>query len=345
MNNYKPINKTMDLYCLTDKNKYEVNIPQGSGEFYSTCPICSQNRKPQNQKKKCLSWNRNKELGHCHHCDADFVKYRELESQSDNSHKLPPPKLKSQPQTPKTIHTLSSIYASSSLNIESNFGKYLKKHFTKEEIDEVMKLYFLGRTRNKEVIYWYIDINSFFRSGKIIDYNPNTGLRVKDNGMMGKPDVKWVHTILKNQNNLPEDWTFSRCLFGEHLLKNNPKSTVMLVEGEKTAIIGSIKMPNCIWLATGGKGMFTEEECKCLRGRNVIIFPDLGATKEWSEKAEEISKAVGCKMVINDVLEKVATEDQREKGLDIADFLMQQKASETQKENTKTKKEFAQTKS
>ena len=57
----------MELYNTSDKNKYEVNIPSGSGEYYSNSPACWHNRKPINQKKRCFSWNMTKEVGHCYH--------------------------------------------------------------------------------------------------------------------------------------------------------------------------------------------------------------------------------------------------------------------------------------
>ena len=322
----------MELYSLTDKSKYEVNIPQGSGEFYSTCPVCSQKRKPQNQKQKCFSWNRNLNLGHCHHCNASFVEFHELGKQEPISSE--PQKEQDIPKQAKEktilkISTIPSGYIDQSFGIGSNLGMFLEKHFKKEAIEKMMIKYFLGNTKEKEVIYWYMDKHLRLRTGKIMQYDSLSGKRVKGKGMMSKPDADWVHNRLNKRNKLPKDFSFSRCLFGEHLLRLNTKATVCLVESEKTALIGSIYMPNEIWLATGGKNMFNETVCRCLKGRNVIIFPDLGATKEWQEKAEEISKAVGCDMKINDVLERLATKEQREKGLDIADFYLEANNKQT----------------
>ena len=57
--------------------------------------------------------------------------------------------------------------------------------------------------------------------------------------------------------------------------------------------------------------------------REVIFFPDLGAFDSWSRKAEQVKRAVSCKIVVSDYLETNATEEQRSQGLDIADFLVQ----------------------
>ena len=298
----------MELYCTTDKNKYEVNIPQGRGEYYTQCPVCFSQRKPQNQKKRCFGWSREKNIGHCSHCNSSFVEFHEFEKQDTTT---------IEPQT-KLLSKINSIpfeYLKRSLGMESNFGDFLQSNFTQEEIEQIRNQYHLGMTKDRSVIFWYIDIESRIRSGKIINYDPRTGKRAKLN-------ISWVHSQMKIHNQLPEDWNFTRCLFGEHLLKTNSNANICLVEGEKTAIIASVYMPNEIWLATGGINMFNETVCRVLKGRKVIIFPDLGATQIWKEKAIEISKNIGCKMVISEKLEELASKEQKEEGLDIADYLL-----------------------
>ena len=301
----------MELYCTTNKNKYEVNIPQGRGEYYTQCPVCSSQRKPQNQKKRCFGWSREKNIGHCSHCNSSFVEFHEFEKQDITT---------IEPQT-KLLSKINSIpfeYLKRSLGMESNFGEFLKHNFTQEEIATIMNKYHLGMTKDRSVIFWYIDKEERVRSGKIIQYDKETGKRVKSE----MTSISWVHSKMKKNNQLPEDWNFTRCLFGEHLLKSNPDANICLVEGEKTAIIASVYMPDEIWLATGGINMFNETVCRVLKGRKVIIFPDLGATQQWREKAAEISKNVGCKMVINEKLEELSSEEQKKQGLDIGDFLL-----------------------
>lgn len=98
-----------------------------------------------------------------------------------------------------------------------------------------------------------------------------------------------MHARLKREGVLPDEWELSQCLFGEHLLKGRPGDTVCLVESEKSAVIGSGVMPGYVWLATGGKQNLKTEKCECLKGRNVILFPDLGAFDVWKEKGEAIA--------------------------------------------------------
>jgi hypothetical protein len=54
---------------------------------------------------------------------------------------------------------------------------------------------------------------------------------------------------------------------------------VALVESEKSALIASHFLPQYLWIATGGKnGAFNKEAMSVLKNRQVLLFPDLGAT-------------------------------------------------------------------
>ncbi len=151
-------------------------------------------------------------------------------------------------------------------------------------------------------------------------YNPDTGKRIKKESGA----IDWMHAKMKRAGMLIDSWTLSQCLFGEHLLRKRPDDTICLVEGEKSAIIGSGFMPEYIWLATGGKQNLKAEKCECLKGRNVVLFPDLGAFDAWKEKGESIARKVGFYLSVSDILEGVATETERESGYDIADYLIAQ---------------------
>ena len=50
-------------------------------------------------------------------------------------------------------------------------------------------------------------------------------------------------------------------------------------------------------------------------------MPDLGATEQWKQKASMLANV--CRSVsVSTVLEDMATDEQRARGLDIADFLL-----------------------
>ena len=56
-------------------------------------------------------------------------------------------------------------------------------------------------------------------------------------------------------------------------------------------------------------------------------MPDLGAIEKWFEKSKILDPI--CKSVtISDVLDQMATDEQREAGLDISDFLLMQETKQ-----------------
>ena len=138
----------------------------------------------------------------------------------------------------------------------------------------------------------------------------------------------WVHTKFKAAHLLPLEWRLTQCLFGEHLLNDKDKvnANVALVESEKTAVICSLLLPECIWLATGGKSQFNDR-LMVLKGRKVTAFPDIDGYDEWRKKAKN------CPMLditISDILERNATPEQRERQVDIADLLLEEMLKERQ---------------
>ena len=193
--------------------------------------------------------------------------------------------------------------------------RYLCNVFGEEETIRLFQLYRIGTFAKwgGSAVFWQIDMNGLVRTGKIMCYNPETGHRIKE----PQAFVSWAHSELHLQ-----DFHLKQCLFGEHLLRGSYSSPVMLVESEKTAVIMSHFIPDYIWLATGGKnGCFNREAMQVLRDRNVTLLPDLGATEQWKAKS---SLLLGiCKKVsVSDILERIATKEQCNQGLDIADFFL-----------------------
>ena len=192
---------------------------------------------------------------------------------------------------------------------------YLKGIMDEESRMRLMEKYNVGTSKKwgGATVFWQVDVQGRVRTGKIMCYNPETGHRVKE----PHSRVCWAHTELKEK-----DYHLKQCLFGEHLLPSNPALPVILVESEKTALIGSFFIPEMLWLASGGiNGCFNSEAMEVLRGRDVTLMPDLGAMEIWRQKAEILSPICNT-VTVSDVLEKEAEDWQREKGWDIADFLL-----------------------
>lgn len=198
------------------------------------------------------------------------------------------------------------------------FHHWLVEIFGQQKTVEVCKQYLIGSSDHWEkrgaTIFWYCDFKGAYRSGKIMLYNTD-GHRVK------KPyeHCNWVHAVSKLSN-----YHFSQCFFGEHLLSKteNADMPVVIVESEKTAIVASIYFPNIIWLACGGATGLTETKSRILRGRNVVLYPDLGKFDLWKEKAEDL-RNICASVKVSDYLERQASEEDRQGGFDIADYLIQ----------------------
>lgn len=216
----------------------------------------------------------------------------------------------------------------------NKFIKYLLKLFGPKITINLISKYFIGtsnhiftdkaypgyKSDSGSTIFWQKDIHGKVRTGKIMLYDSDSGKRLKE----PFNHITMVHSKLRQTG-----FKLKQCLYGEHLLKNNSKP-VALVESEKTAIIASIYFPRFTWLAVGGKENLNLKNCKVLKGRNVILFPDLNAFESWSEKAIEFS-SIGY-FQVNDCLEKKSIEFANENnielsklkkaGFDLADLLI-----------------------
>lgn len=68
------------------KVTYDIEVKKG-GENQMLCPVCSENRKPENRKKKVFYWNDEKKTGYCQHCNSSFVEYKPFKQEKE--YKIP----------------------------------------------------------------------------------------------------------------------------------------------------------------------------------------------------------------------------------------------------------------
>lgn len=113
-----------------------------------------------------------------------------------------------------------------------------------------------------------------------------------------------------------------------------PLNPVALVEAPKTAIYGTLYFgfPNKnvnvqIWTAVYNLSSLNFDKCKALNGRDVFLYPDLSkggtAFKDWSGKVKELEKRLpGTKFIVSDLLEKLAPDNDKTDGYDLADYLI-----------------------
>jgi hypothetical protein len=247
--------------------------------------------------------------GYCHSCGLTFLP--DLPDKETKQYIFQKPKaMKTQPSPISYIPF--SILKSSLKNYENNhFITFLISKFGNQTTEELVARYYIGTSKHWEAatVFYQIDTNINIRTGKIILYNHETGKRVKE----PSDHIQWIHKVMKIEN-----FNLSQCLFGEHLLKDKTKP-IAIVESEKSAIIASVYFPDFLWLATGGKNNMKPELFKNLQNRKVVFFPDLKAFDLWSAKAKELGLN---NYKISDLLETKASEEEKNQGLDLADYLL-----------------------
>ena len=55
-------------FLIDTFNQHDLKVGASQG----TCPLCSHNRKPENKKAQCASYDWERGLGTCHNCDSSF---------------------------------------------------------------------------------------------------------------------------------------------------------------------------------------------------------------------------------------------------------------------------------
>jgi hypothetical protein len=142
--------------------------------------------------------------------------------------------------------------------------------------------------------------------------------------MFYKPDGHRVKASEDENKSKPSPIHFTNkkgyeyCLFGEFQLSRYPDTAkVVMVESEKSALIGHAHFPDFIWIATGGAASLKKERATVLQGRKVMIIPDMHQTgREGALRMQAILKELGCKTRILEI------DKHRQDGDDIADILV-----------------------
>jgi len=200
------------------------------------------------------------------------------------------------------------IWSNYYTELENNLLQFLRKNYDHKLVEDAKEVYAIGTSEDGGTMFWNINKELQVQKLKIVYYDEN-GRR-------------------KNHFKVPylnKDGYFS-CLFGEHILGYNyyQDKTVILVESEKTAIIGYMLMPKYIWLAYGGCNGLTNEKTKVLKSFKVLIIPDMSenavmvATKKIAELRQN-----GIDIKLWDMTEGKTDEQLKKDGIynnDLEDF-------------------------
>ena len=147
-------NSEINGYLIDQFNQYDLKVGASQG----TCPMCSEDRKPENKKAKCASYDWERGLGTCHNCDRTFQLHTYQRKGASE-------KVYVRPETPDAIHEVST-------NVEKWFesrgiSKQTLKALKVTEGSEFMPQ--TGKTENTIQFNYYMGdqlINVKYRDGR-----------------------------------------------------------------------------------------------------------------------------------------------------------------------------------
>ena len=301
------------------EHKYILEPYKGMNTRYR-CPDCQQRDKTfslyiyaETGKQINPSVGRCNRESNCgyHYTPKQYFQYNNISFDTPQPKAYKPRPVTPQPK-PVSFIPVEVFKASLKAHETNHFVQFLINLFGVEVASKLVSRYFIATSKhwNGATVFWQIDIKGKVRTGKIMLYSTTTGKRIKE----PFNHINWVHKALKK----PE-FELRQCLFGEHLLIDKTKP-VAIVESEKTAIIASVYLAQFIWVAVGSLTNLNTEKCSILKGRTVILFPDLNGFEKWSNKANELSQL--AIFTVSDLLELKATEAEKKQGFDLADYLI-----------------------
>ena len=222
------------------------------------------------------------------------------------------------------LNTIPFSYIEKAVQNSSNhLIQFLLTLFDTERIKEAIAPYFIGSTKDGRIVFPQIDADGKVRTAKIMEYNSLTGKRIKE----GLNAFDWIHSILMKKGLLPDNYELETCLFGEHLIRSdrNNGKTICILESEKSVLIAAIHEPQYLWVATGGLNSLNVNKLKPLKDWNIILYPDTDtnsvAFHKWSKIADEARK-MGFNISVSTLLERICTPEQKAKGYDLGDFII-----------------------
>jgi len=273
-----------------------------------TCPQCGKDHEFSRyiypETGECVS----PEVGRCNREESCGYHYKPRQYFEDNNIVMKLNQKPSQPpqrQQKKTSYIDSELIEKTMRGYETNrFARFLELYFNHEKIYSVLKLYHVGTSNHwpGATVFPQIDTQGRVRTAKIMQYNPDTGKRVKE----PHNRINWLHSVLKL-----DKFELAQCPFGAHLIPD--AGTVCIVESEKTCIIAALTWPHYVWISTGGKNGASINPDN-FKGKKVILFPDLGV--DWSDRAQKVGGHV------SQVLQNYASDNDFKEGYDLADFIL-----------------------
>ena len=179
---------------------------------------------------------------------------------------------------------------------------------TTEQMHHATQRYHLGKTKSGQPIFWMID-----------DMMTPLDAHIGDG---------WISELLKRRDPILDFWHVQHCLFGLHLLSGTVPSaqSISIVESEASAIVLSELFPESLWMAYTTTSHLSPDLLAPLEGQTVTIYPRTDPTMStylfFLDYAEAVRQSYDIDLTIDATLEDHATDSQKERCIDILDFLL-----------------------
>ena len=213
---------------------------------------------------------------------------------------------------------------------------------TVRQMRHACQRYYLGKTRSGQPIFWMMD-------DMLTPLDAHIGTSA------------WLSTFLKAREPLIASRQVTHCLFGLHLLAEScfchtditdvtdffPHSyqaqpvltslsvrsvksvchnkSVCVVDSETSAVILSEFFPEYLWMAYATTAHLRPELFAPLQGQRVVLFPRTDPTLStflfFKDLATIVRQQYEIDITVDDTLEKRATPEQKERYIDLVDFL------------------------
>lgn len=178
---------------------------------------------------------------------------------------------------------------------------------TVEQMHHAAQRYYLGKTKSGQPIFWMID-----------DILQPLDAHIGDT---------WISCLLKAREPLLNCWQVQHCLFGLHLLNCPSSFPISLVEDEESAVILSELFPESIWMAYATTSHLSPDLFAPLEGQTVTIYPRTDPTLStflfFNDLADQTLRCYDIDLHVDTTLEDHATEEQKERCIDILDFIIE----------------------
>jgi hypothetical protein len=242
-----------------------------------------------------------------------------------------------------------------SLRYRNGLSSYLLERYG-EDVREHLDAWDIATDGQGNCVFWYRDETGELATAKVVPYSSETAKRRKrdqspiawtSNGKQVRVDC--LFGLVKGTNKETQEAVvvsfssskgFTAPLYGAQFLTEETLDVpVVLVESEKTAVVGSLFLPEFVFVATGGANGLTREKAQALAGRDVLVLLDAdSAGKRSEESVVDVLRSVGARPIVELDGKSLAAVlfPEADDGADLADYYLQQSSTAEIPQSTST---------